>query len=243
MGSPRSTRRPAFNGRRLGMLAAAVVMCCWLSGLRREAASAKRQATTAAVGGAGGGPEQLAAQSLADAKPAAAASLRTATKKASLALDGAAAAREALAAAAAAAAEAAIAIEQRKSRTQGQPAARVVEDAEVVAGQVLAGAGVHGFVEKTGSLDPQAWQTVHKRWRAKRLHAWESQRGAALAAGEASWDCACLLACPCLLCSRRWGASLCSRPCPPRPCAPPPTRTQQARRRRRCPSPPRAKCG
>lgn len=56
-------------------------------------------------------------------------------------------------------------------------------DADAAAA-VLAGAGVHGFVEKAGPLDPQQWQVGSKEWRQNRTQEWDARRRAELAAGE-----------------------------------------------------------
>ncbi|KAL4457551.1 hypothetical protein ABPG75_012416 [Micractinium tetrahymenae] len=52
------------------------------------------------------------------------------------------------------------------------------------AAAVLAGAGVHGFVDKAGPLDPQQWQVGFKEWRQNRTQEWVAQRQALLAAGK-----------------------------------------------------------
>lgn len=64
-------------------------------------------------------------------------------------------------------------------RRRGQQAA----DAATAAA-ILAGAGVHGFVDKAGPLDPQQWQVGFKEWRQNRTQEWVAQRQAQLAAGE-----------------------------------------------------------
>ncbi|KAL4440666.1 hypothetical protein ABPG77_000375 [Micractinium sp. CCAP 211/92] len=65
------------------------------------------------------------------------------------------------------------------TRRRGQQA----EDAAVAAA-VLAGAGVHGFVEKAGPLDPKQWQVGFKEWRQNRTQDWVVQRQAQLVAGQ-----------------------------------------------------------
>lgn len=142
--------------------------------------------------------------------------------------------------AAAAAAQPAAAAEAKPAAAEAKPAAfpgsTPAADAATddVAAAVLAGAGVHGFVDKAGPLDPRLWRGAHKGVRDKRLLAWMLQRRKALDAGarrrhRGGYTTAC--ACCCCF--------------PPAQCTPPLTSThvptpdlrpprRQASPRRRC---------
>lgn len=62
----------------------------------------------------------------------------------------------------------------------------------------MAGAGLHGFVDKQGPLDPKLWRGKHKGLRDKRLLAWMLKRQGKLDGGE--WDrFCCRSACDCVI--------------------------------------------